>query len=213
MSQVESSPTLNWDGNVGRGKALVVVSFVVSGLLAAGALVVTTGDGAQAARELVTRFSTLLFVCSLLVVPLARLVPTRPFSALALMSGNLRLSFVTAFVFSLACILMPAAVAGEALSASSLLYIGFNGLVLLVMLFPTNRTATHLMGAASWRAIQLMATVYFWLSFVVSALVHITRHNDTAVWYPFVLTLLVASLGASIAARFCGKDDFSTRNF
>jgi hypothetical protein len=56
---------------------------------------------------------------------------------------------------------MPAAVAGEALSAPAVLYIGLNGLVLLVMLFPANRPATQRMGAASWRAIQLVATAYF----------------------------------------------------
>lgn len=207
MSQLESYPTLNWDGNTGRGKGLVVVSFLVSGILAAGALIVTAGDGAQAARELVTRFSSLLFVCSLLAAPLARIVPARSLSSLALMSGNLRLAFVAAFVFSLACVLMPASVGGEALSASSVLYIGLNGLVLLVMLFPANRTTTALMGAASWRAIQLVATAYFWASFLVSALIHIVRQNDSTIWYPMMLTLLVIALGAIIAARFQGEGD------
>src|SRR5689334_23199201 len=112
MSQLESYPTRSWNRNSDRGKALVIASFLASALLAAGALILTSGDGAQAARELVTRFSSLLFVCSLLAPPLALLVRARPLSALALMSGNLRLSFVATFVFSLACTLMPAAVGG-----------------------------------------------------------------------------------------------------
>lgn len=205
MSQLESSPALSWDGTAGRGKALVLACFLVSGVLAAGALVVTTGDGARAASELVMRFSSLLFVCSVLAAPLARIFPSKPLSALEQMSGSLRMSFVAAFVFSLACILMPAAVAGEALSASAALYIVLNGLVLLVMLFPANRTVAQRMSVASWRAIQLIATAYFWLSFLVSALVHIGRQNDGTVWYPFVLTLLLASLAALIGARFCGE--------
>ena len=205
MSQSESYPTLSWDRNADRGKVLVVVSFLVSGILAAGALIVTAGDGAQAARELVTRFSSLLFVCYLLAAPLARIVPARPLSSLALMGGNLRLAFVAAFVFSLACILMPAAVAGEALSASAVLYIALNGAVLLIMLFPASRTAKLHMGAASWRAIQLMATAYFWLSFLVSALLHIVRQNDSPVWHTLMLTLLIIAFGTLIAARFCGE--------
>ena len=200
MSQLDSAPRLSWDGDVSRGKALVVISFFISAFLAIGALIVTTGDGAQAARELVMRFSTLLFICSLLVVPLARLVPAQPLLALAHMSGSLRLSFVATFVFSLACILMPAAVADEALTASSGLYIGLNGLVLLVLLFPASRTATQLLGGASWRAIQLIGTAYFWLSFLISALIHIVRQNDSP-WHPIVLTLLLATLVVIVTAR------------
>lgn len=202
MSQLESRSVLSWNRNTDRGKVLVILSFLASALLAAGALILTSGDGAHAARELVTRFSSLLFVCSLLAPPLARLVRARPLSALALMSGTLRLSFVATFVFSLACTLMPAAVGGEALPVSAVLYVGLNGLMLLVMLFPANRFATRRMGAASWRAIQHLATAYFWLAFLVSSLVHVARQDDSLVWYGFMLTLLVVALGAIVVAKF-----------
>jgi hypothetical protein len=45
----------------------------------------------------------------------------------------------------------------------------------------------------------------FWLSFLVSALVHIIRQDDSAVWYPSALALLLASRVAIVAARFHGE--------
>ena len=183
------------------GGALIIFSFIVSVVLATGALVVTSGDGAQAARELVVRFSSLVFVSSLLVAPLAVLVPAKPLLALARMRGNLRLSFVVAFVFSLACLLMPATVSGQTLPGSAALYIGLNGAILFVMLFPANKAATQLFGASSWRAIQLIATAYFWISFLVSALIHQVRHEGSTIWNPLVLTLLAVTLAATLAAR------------
>ena len=205
MSPLESSPALSSDRNLGQGSVLVGLSFILSVVLAIGALVVTNGDGAQAARELVARFSFLVFVSFLLVAPLAILVPARPLLALAQMRGNLRLAFVAASVLSLACVLMPATVAGEVLPASAVLYIGLNGLVLLVMLLATSRTAMQLVGAPGWRAIQLIASAYFWVTFLASAVVHLINFSGTSVWYPLVLTLLVATLGAIVAARFYGK--------
>jgi hypothetical protein len=202
MSSRENSLTLSWARNTGQGSALIVLSFIASAILATGALVITSGDGAQAARELVARFSTLVFVISLLVAPLASLFPVRPLLAAARMRGNLRLSFVTAFVFSLACALLPASVAGQAFPGSAALYVGLNSVVLFVMLFPTNRTAMELVGAPSWRAIQLIATAYFWISFLVSALIHLVRDDGSTVWYPLVLMLLIATLVAMAAARF-----------
>jgi len=207
VPRLETLPALDWIRNASRGSALIVFSVIVSGVLATGALVVTSGDGAQAASELVVRFSTLVFVCSLLVAPLASLFPAKPLLALARMRGNLRLSFVATFVFSLACALLPASVAGQAFPGSAALYIGLNGAILFVMLFPANKTAIQFVGASGWRAIQLIATAYFWISFLVSALIPLARHDDSTVWNPLVLTLLALTLGAIFAAKIYRTSD------
>ena len=201
MGSLESSASLSSDTNLGHSSVLIGLSFISSAILGVGALVVTSGDGAPAARELVARFSLLVFVSYLLVEPLAVLYPGRPLLALARMRGSLRLAFVVAFVFSLACIFLPVTIAGTELPASALLFICVNGLVLLVMMFATSRTAMRIVGAPGWRAMQLIAAAYFWVTFLVSALVRLRDIGGTTVWYPFVSALLLGTLGAVVAAR------------
>lgn len=205
MLSVENSASPSSEENLGRSSVVIGLSFILSAVLGASALVVTSGDGAQAARELVVRFSLLVFVGFLLAEPLAVLYPGKVLLALARMRGSLRLAFVVASVFSLVCILLPVTITGAALPASALLYISLNALVLSAMLFATSRTAMRIVGAPGWRAIQLIAVAYFWLTFLVTALVRLIAIGGTTVWYPFVLALLVATLGAVVAARVHGS--------
>lgn len=201
----------NGDSRTGHGSTVVVLSFIASVVLATGALVITSGDGAQAASELVVRFSTLIFIGSLVAEPLASLFPAGPLVALAHQRANLRLSFVATFAFSLACILMPATLAGESLPASAAVYVGLNSLILVTMLFPTNKAAMRLVGTSGWRAIQLIATAYFGMSFSVSALIHVIRNDGFAVWHPLVLSLFIGTFGVNVAARVHKLSDANQR--
>ncbi len=58
-----------------HGAALITGAFLVSASLAVYSLVVTSGDGARAAAELVGRFAVIVFAASLIARPLATAVP------------------------------------------------------------------------------------------------------------------------------------------
>ena len=183
-----------------HGGTLIFFSFMISAVLAACSLVVTSGDGSRAAGELVTRFSLLLFVSSLLVVPHAQLLPIPKLRAIARERENLRLAFVTAFAFSLACIIAPVELAGEGLSAAALFYFAFNTMVLIVMIFAGRRAAVRLLGLRACRAMRSIATAYFWLVFVLSDLAQIA--SGTGGWYMFSLILLSGTILTAVSAHF-----------
>jgi len=180
---------------------LIIAAFLVSAALATYSLVVTSGDGASAASGLVTHFAVLLFAASLIARPLARLFPTEFFVATAREAESLRLAFLVAFAFSLACLMAPAGLSGQHLSWNAALYMDFNGLVLMALALATWREMVGSAAQREWRAIRAIATSYFWLAFVLSDLAQLSSGARASSWHQFSLTLLLSSAGVGVAAR------------
>ena len=78
-----TGPERHLSARAPHGAALITGAFLVSASLAVYSLVVTSGDGARAAAELVGRFAVIVFAASLIARPLARLFPTKFLSAAA----------------------------------------------------------------------------------------------------------------------------------
>jgi hypothetical protein len=184
---------------------LIVSAFAISAALATYSLVAASGDGAHvagdAAGDLVTHFAIMVFAASLVTRPLARLFPTRFLRMAALESENLRLAFLVVFAFSLACVIAPTVLSGQSQPASAALYLGFNTLILIVMIFTTWRETIGPLGRREWRAIRVIGTTYFWFAFVLSDLAQLSESTSVGSWPQFSLTLLLSSAGLLIAAR------------
>ena len=198
-------PSLGSRQSTPHGGTLVFAAFLISAVLAAIALVITSGDGARAAGELVTRFSVLIFASSLLVEPLALLFPIRLFLIAAQERESLRLAFVAVCAFSLACIIAPAELTDASLPAGAVFYIVCNGIVLLTMLFTSLRSTVRLLGLPAWRAMRVISTAYFWLAFSLSDIARLTRDSDAGGWYTFSLVFLIAAIIAVSVAHYSSR--------
>ncbi|MGZ5932058.1 MAG: hypothetical protein ACXWLW_07865 [Rhizomicrobium sp.] len=212
VAQSSSGPSLGSHKGAPHGGALIFIAFIVSAVLAAFSLIVTSGDGSRAAGELVTRFALLIFVSFLLVGPLARLFPTRFLRAVAQERENLRLAFVTTFAVSLACIIAPVELSGANLSAGAFFYFGFNSMVLIVTMFTARRATVRLLGLPAWRAIRTIATAYFWLAFALSDVARLSGDTDGNGWYMFSLIVLIGTLLTALAAHYSSRPQVDTVN-
>jgi len=192
-----------------HGAALITGAFLVSASLAVYSLVVTSGDGARAAAELVGRFAVIVFAASLIARPLARLFPTKFLGAAAVESESLRIAFLVVYAFSIACVIGPAELGGQSLSWGSMLYAGFSGLVLLSLAIATLREPVGQPRQREWRAIRAIATAYFWFAFVIADLVSLGQDTTVSSWHQYSLTLLLSSAGVWLAARALSRPERS----
>lgn len=188
----------------GHTGSLVLFALLGSVLLAVAsqAYYAADGDAWSMAAQMVSRFSFVLFVAAMSVEPLARLIPFGPIQALGRERASLMLAFACASAVSLLCVAMPSQFAGQSMSAPAVAYVALTGLILAVMLFSTHPATVRRLGAPVSRALQRIATSYFWLVFVVTGLDHIVGPHRPDGWYGFSLLLLTGTLLLRFADSF-----------
>ena len=181
---------------------IILFALLGSALLATASLVLNGADGWRVASDMVSRFSLLVFVAAMIVEPLARFFPTRTMRALGQERGSLVLAFAATAAASLACIVLPAELGGEALTVPAIAYCVLTGLILVVMLFSGHPATMRFLGAPAWRAMQRIATSYFWLVFTLSLIERLIGPHRPDSWPGFALMLLVAALLLRFADAF-----------
>jgi hypothetical protein len=191
-------------GETAHAGQIVLFSALISALIAVGALSLDTSDGSHwgQAAEFVSRFSLLLFVAAMVVEPIARLIPTRPTRAAAQERSSLILGFAMASAVSLSCVAAPSFLGGEAMSAPAVAYCLLTGIILVVMLFSAHPATQRLLGGPTWRAMQRIATAYFWLAFALTGMGRLIGPHRPDDWHGFALLLLVAALLIRFADTF-----------
>ncbi len=160
------------------------------------------GDGWSLAAQMVSRFALLLFAAAMSVEPLARLIPAGAMRALGRERASLTLAFACAQAVSLLCVAMPSQFARQAMSAPAVAYCALTGMILAVMVASSHPAAAAGLGAPVSRALQRVATSYFWLVFVVTGLDHIVGPHRPDSWYGFSLLLLTGTLLLRFADSF-----------
>lgn len=208
MSPIEqtSVPSTALRSSAGHARVLVLASLAVSVLLAVAALVLTdAADGWRVAAEMVSRFSVLVFVVALGVEPMARLFPHTKLRAVAREQDSLMFAFVAAFAGSLVCVLAPSTFGSAVLLLPAIFYCGLNGAILVVMCLSYNPASNVQLSAASWRAMQRIATGYFWLAFTMWDVgrLRISDHPDS--WYGFSLLLLLGVAAIRLTRRLVAR--------
>jgi len=175
---------------------VLLFSVLISALIAAASLTVGAGDGSlwPLAAEMVGRFSLLLFVASMVVEPIARLVPSRATEAMGRERGSLVLGFIAASVISLICVVAPSQLGGEPMTAPAIAYCLLTGAILVVMLFSAHPATLRFLGGPAWRSFQRIATAYFWLAFALTGISHLIGPHRPDNWHGFSLLLLVGAL-------------------
>jgi len=182
--------------NAPHSGQVVLFAVLISALLAVAALALGAGDGSQwpLAAELVSRFSLLLFVAAMVIEPIARLIPSHATRAAARERGSLILGFAAAAAISLICVAAPSQLGGAPMTAPAIAYCLLTGAILVVMLFSANTATMRLLGAPAWRAMQRIATAYFWFAFALTGMSHLIGPHRPDDWHGFSLLLLVGAL-------------------
>lgn len=180
-----------------------ILAFAMCGAAALAAVSILTTDGGngwKSAAETVSRFSLLLFVAAMVVEPLSRLVPA--FAAIGRERTNLMLAFIAASFASIACVAAPYLLFGAALQAPAVAYCLFNGLILTVLLFCVHHETKAILGGPAWRAMQRIATSYFWTAFVLIGIDKTVGPHIPDPWPGFSLLLLTAAFLLRFADAF-----------
>jgi len=81
-------------------------------------------------------------------------------------------------------------------------YCVLTAMILVVMSFSAHPAMERRLGAPASRALQRIATSYFWLVFIVTGLEHLVGPHRPDVWYGFSLLLLVGVLLLRFADSF-----------
>lgn len=196
MVAIDSTYEANEVTPAGRTGAIVLFAFLGSAVLAAASLSVsaTPVAGWHLATEMVSRFSLVIFVAAMIVEPIARLIPSAATRALGRARGSLILAFAAASAASLVCVVAPYELSGESLSLPAVAYSGFTAMILVVMLFSAHPSMMRNLGGPAGRAMQRIATTYFWVVFTIAGLEHLIGPHRPDNWYGFSMLLLVAAV-------------------
>jgi hypothetical protein len=174
---------------------IVLLGVLGSLLLVAVSLrVASAAPGWQLAAELTSRFSLLLFVIAMTIEPVARLVHLPTLRALGRERGGFMLAFGLSAAISLACVLAPYVLGLSNPSAPALVYCGMTGFIVAVVLLAGHPATTRILGASSWRAMQRVATAYFWVAFTLIGVDHVIGPHRPDHWYGYALLLLVVAV-------------------
>jgi len=187
-------------------RPLVQFSLIFSAVLALAALVIGgPADGWRAAGEIVSRFSVVIFVAALAIEPLARLFPSRGLRAVAKQHEGLMFAFVAAFAVSLVCVLAPAALGAAQFTLPAIFYAGLNGAVLVVLTLSFRPVTVDKIGARSWRAMQRIATAYYWFAFTMWNFGRLGATDHPGFWYGFSFALLFGVILLRLADWFVAR--------
>ena len=177
--------------NTGR---LVGFAVLLTVLSAAVGFALQDGAGWATAADWCTRFALLIFVAAMTVEPLSRLIPVSALRTAARERAGLVMAFIAAMVLSIAFELAPWLVGGEPLPVTTAAYCLITGLILTVMLFSNHPATIRLLGAPSWRAMQRIASAYFWAAFMLISMCRMIGPHRPDNWHGFALLLLVTAV-------------------
>lgn len=206
MTETKQHPPATAPSEALYGRLLVQISLAFSVMLAIAAFAVTgPADGWRAAAEVVSRLSVVTFVAALASEPLARLFPSATMHAVAREHDSLMFAFVAAFAVSLVCVLAPALLGMAQFTAPAILYAGLNVAVLVVLLLSFRPAVIEKIGARSWRAMQRIATAYYWLAFTMWNFGRLGTSDHPGSWYGFSLALLFGVIVLRLADWFVAR--------
>lgn len=197
-------PILNVDltlaGMAGLGSAVVGL-----GIMAAHGF---NADGDRLASEVTWRLAAFVFFAAAIAGPLGRLVPLERTRELVALRRQLIWSFCASYAVFLASLLLPnpgAGVSYEDTSTGMTLFSVFSGVVVCVMAYAASRQAVQLVGEKARRALLTVAASFFWLTYALTGLAHLSGPHRPDAFYGINLSLMILALLLRFADRFVAK--------
>jgi hypothetical protein len=191
----------------------VPVAAIVAGVTAALSLTLMVRHGfddagLRLASEMSWRFASFVFVAAVTVGPVCRLVP---FGFCKRLNG-LRRQTIWAFCASygvfLGALLLPNTLGGVIHQDATLgmtLFALFGGGAAVVLAYAASREAGQRLGEKSRRALLSVAASFFWLTYALTGLAHISGPHRPDSFYGLSLSLMIAALLLRFADRFVAK--------
>jgi hypothetical protein len=191
------------------------VRLPLAGLIAAAAALVGLSAmamhgfndrGLRLASELGWRFASFVFFAAVITGPLCRILP------FAKNSGPLRRQMIWGFCASygvfLALTLLPNTLGGVThadLTAGMTLFSIFGGGIVAVLAYAAGGQATTLVGEPARRALLKVAGAFFWLTYALTGLAHLSGPHRPDAFYGVSLSLMIAALLLRFADGFIAK--------
>jgi hypothetical protein len=162
--------------------------------------------GIRRGSELAWRFASFVFVAASVAGPLARLVPF--FKRLNALRRQLIWSFCASYGVFLAALLLPNGLGGvthDDAIAGVVFFALFGGSAMVVMAYAASREAKARFGEKIRRALLCVAASFFWLTYALTGLEHISGPHRPDAYYGTSLSLMILALLLRFADRFVAK--------
>ena len=160
--------------------------------------------------EMAWRFTFFVFFVALIAGPLGQLLPFAPMQMLASRRRHLLWGFCASFAVYLAVVLIPNTIRPlslhhEGLTAGMGQFIIFGSLLVAVIAYSITPNAKTFFGEAARRAILTCGIAYFWLTYALTGLSHISGPHRPEVFYGLSVSLMVVALLLRFADRLARK--------
>ena len=164
--------------------------------------------GLRLASELDWRFASFVFFAAAIVGPICRMLP----AGICKQSDALRRQTIWAFCASygvfLAMTLLPNTLGGVMhtdLTAGMTVFSIFGGFIVAVLAYATGRDAAALVGEPARQALLKVAGGFFWLTYALTGLAHLSGPHRPDAFYGISLSLMIFALLLRFADRFVAK--------
>jgi hypothetical protein len=165
-------------------------------------------SGLRQASELDWRFASFVFFAAAAIGPVCRLIPYGPFRRLGGLRRQMIWSFCASYAVFLASMILPNTLGGVTHDDATLgmtMFSLFGGGAAAVMAFAATRDAAARLGEKSRRALLSVAASYFWLTYALTGLAHLSGPHRPDGFYGLSLSLMILALLLRFADRFWAK--------
>ena len=165
-------------------------------------------DGIRLGSEITWRFASFVFFAAVAAGPVCRLVPLDACKRLDAVRRQLIWSFCASYAVFLASLLLPNSVGGvthDDATAGMILFSLFGGLAMAVLAYAASLQAAARVGEKSRRALLSVAASFFWLTYALTGLAHLSGPHRPDAFYGVSLSLMIIALLLRFADRFVAK--------
>jgi hypothetical protein len=183
---------------------------LAAALLALGAMAGHGFDdaGIRYGGELAWRFASFVYLAAIIAGPLGRLLPYGSLKSLNGLRRQLIWSFCASYGVFLASLFLPNGLGGvthDDSSAGMTFFVLFSGCAAAVMAYAASRHAKARFGERVRRALLCVAASFFWLTYALTGLAHISGPHRPDGFYGLSLSLMLFALLLRFADRFVAK--------
>lgn len=164
--------------------------------------------GLRLASEISWRFASFVFFAAVVTGPLCRLIPYGAFNGLKGFRRQAIWSFSASYVVFLAVMLLPNTLGGvthDDTTLGMIMFSLFGGGAAAMMAYAASREAGQQLGEKSRYALLSVAGSFFWLTYALTGLAHLSGPHRPDNFYGISLSLMVVALLLRFAYRFVAK--------
>jgi hypothetical protein len=165
-------------------------------------------SGLRLASELDWRFASFVFFAAAAIGPVCRLIPYNPLQHLGGLRRQMIWSFSASYAVFLASMILPNTLGGvthDDATLGMIMFSLFGGGAAAVMAFAATRDAAARLGEKARQALLSVAASFFWLTYALTGLAHLSGPHRPDGFYGLSLGLMILALLLRFADRLWAK--------